>query len=96
MYVLYCDICGCPIKDHETLYVLSVRKTTQNSTEEKIETPEDMYELLNKSRAESQAQEICPKCKAVFDKFIKLRASEVKKLHKKIKYLEEDEVNGNC
>jgi len=93
MLILYCDICEMPIKDTEKVYVLSLREAPQN--QEEINDPNDVYDFLKKIQDKTDKREICSKCKAVFDKFIKLRRSEVKKLHKKIKYLEEDEVDGN-
>ena len=76
MQIIYCDLCGQPIKDGElwSMYL----------TKQELEPPTDMndvneyYKRLDKITKEMK--EICPSCKYVFDKLFELRLQNLNAL----------------
>ena len=101
MYILYCDLCNMPIKEGEYKHLLVIRPLKHLSESETNYAEEDnayndILSAIKNYKKEMVSYEICPKCKAVFDKFVKLRVNELKKLHKQLKPYEEDEVDGNA
>jgi ribosomal protein L31 len=102
-YLFYCDLCEQLIKEGDTKYLLSVRKLVQrDDTEENYNQEEfgqiganDIYKFIKNIKKETVTIEICSKCHAIFEKFVKLRLKELKKIQKQLKPYEEDEVDGN-
>jgi hypothetical protein len=73
MIVTYCDLCGVPLKENESyfLVVCSAMNTAMNL--DRTLTEEDYRRYLDKIDKESQRKEICPTCKRLFDDIFKLR-----------------------
>ena len=99
MYLCFCDLCHTPIKEHEVKYIFGINKLTQNNSEhnshhkydDELEYLRDIIGKLKKQSTDTQINEICEKCKRVFDHFINLRANRIKKISKELEKLTEGE-----
>ena len=73
MNVLYCDLCGNPIKPGEQWNLFCCPPN-----ESKLDTEESYYAFINKVKKE--IKEMCPTCHFLFEKIFEYRLQGVSKL----------------
>lgn len=75
MQINYCDLCNTPLKEgnYYVLYISEPVNTNTNYNE-----TENFYNYLNRIRKDMQ--EICPKCKDIFDRMFELRLQRLPEL----------------
>jgi hypothetical protein len=69
--ILYCDICGSPVKDKD-YYKLYITKYTDGS---EIKTEDEYYKYLD--FIQKQLKDVCPSCKVLLDEIFKLKFNNV-------------------
>jgi len=80
----FCDICQCPIKPNSKKYavvmqeIIEVENKDYKNAMEYIEHSRQYGALL-------KVQEICEKCKKIYDHLFQLRKDEIAKLNEEIK-----------
>lgn len=87
MQVNYCDLCGVPLKENN-YYMLYVSGASGPNEPETRNFDEQMGEVNYNSNAyhermakiEREMKEICPACKAIFDKMFELRMERIGEL----------------
>lgn len=73
MKVIYCDLCGTPLKEG-TSWVLYISSPTDG-----VYNGEESYNTYL-GRIEKGCKELCPTCKYVFDKMFELRLTKLSQL----------------